>query len=115
MSNSNFLSRIRRLDNMIARWVMRHFYFIFFQVILVIIFVFWLSNTVQIIDINFQISKNNLLEKILLTQSINTSIIVILLLLNSFWMLYILGGIQRLRNLLRDISYNIGKLRNKNF
>jgi len=49
-----------------------------------------------------------------MTQSINTTIIVLLLLLNSFWMLYIFNGIQRLTSILKDVSYNITRLRNQN-
>jgi len=101
------------MDNLTAKWLMRHFYFLFFQVVLVVIFFFWLFNTIRVIDTSFQVSKSAVLERILMTQSVNTSIIVILLLLNSFWLLFIFNSIQRLSNLLKDISYNINRLRVK--
>ncbi|MBF0521670.1 MAG: hypothetical protein HQL24_01290 [Candidatus Omnitrophica bacterium] len=114
MMLEQFMNKVRYWDNLIAKWVMRHFYFMFFQVILVIISIFWLSNTIHVIDLNFQTAKASLLEKVLLAQTINTTIIVLLLLLNSFWLLYIFGGIQRLRTILRDITYHLSKMRCKN-
>jgi hypothetical protein len=113
MSFNDFMNQIRQWDNTIAKWLMRHFYFMFFQLVLVIIMVFWLTNTVHVIDVSFQISESSLLEQLAVAQSINTSIIVLILLLNSFWVLYVFNGIQRIRNVLKDINFNISKLRFK--
>jgi len=114
MQEKDFMSKIRTLDHRIARWLMRHFYFTFFQLVLFVIFVFWIFNTFTVIDTNFQADKDTLYERILLTQSINLTIASVLLILNSFWLLYIFNGIQRLGNLLKDISYNISRLRYRN-
>jgi len=112
MAFKDFMNRVRYLDNLTAKWLMRHFYFLFFQIVLVIIFLFWFVNLLGIIDVSFHLNKSNISEdRLLMTQSINMSILTILLLLNSFWMLYIFNVIQRLNNLLKDISYNITKLR----
>ena len=111
MSFNDLLNKIRHYDNMLARGMMRHFYFMFFQVILAIIFAVWFSNLLKVIDLAHYNADKSLVEEILLTQSINTTIIVILLILNSFWMLYIFNGMQRLGNLLKEISYNISRLR----
>ena len=89
---------------------MRHFYFMFFQIVLFIVFLFWFVNMFNVIDVNYQVSKSSVLERAIMTQSVNSTIMVLLLLLNSFWMLYIFNGIQRMMNLLKDINYNIHRL-----
>ncbi len=114
MTYKELMNKIRYLDNLTAKWIMRHFYLLFFQIVLVIIFLFWLFNTIRIIDLNFQISEKSIIEQILITQSLNTSIIVLLILLLSFWTLYIFNSIQLLRTILKDINYHIAKLRMKN-
>ena len=108
------MSKIRYWDNLTVKWLMRHFYFMFFQIVLFVIFLFWFVNMFNVIDTNYQISRTSVLERAVMTQSINATIIVLLLLLNSFWMLYIFNGIQRLTNILKDISYNINRLRIQN-
>lgn len=111
MAYKDFMAKIRYWDNLAAKWLMHHFYFMFFQIVLFGIFLFWFVNMFNVIDTNYQISRTSVLERAIMTQSINATIIVLLLLLNSFWMLYIFNGIQRLANILKDISYNINRLR----
>ena len=111
MAFKDFMNKVRYWDNLVAKWLMRHFYFMFFQFVLVIVFLFWFANTLNVVDANFQTSNNIVTEKLLSAQTINTTIIVLLLLLNSFWMLYIFNSIQRLGNILKDISYNLNKIR----
>ncbi len=110
----NFMNKVRYWDNLTAKWLMRHFYFMFFQIALFIVFLFWFVNMFTVIDANDQASAASTIERILATQSVNMTIMVLLLLLNSFWMLYIFNGIQRLLNSLKDINYNLNRLRNKN-
>ncbi len=114
MGLNDLMNKIRYWDNLTAKWLMRHFYFMFFQIVLFVIFLFWFVNMFNVIDTNYQISEASALERAVMTQSINTTIIVLLLLLNSFWMLYIFNGIQRLTSILKDVSYNITRLRNQN-
>lgn len=114
MAFKDFMSKIRYWDNLAAKWLMRHFYFMFFQIVLFVIFLFWFVNMFNVIDTSYQIPKTSLLERAVMTQSVNAAIIVLLLLLNSFWMLYIFNGIQRLINILKDISYNLNRLRLRN-
>lgn len=112
MSFNDFMNKVRHWDNLIAKWLMRHFYFMFFQLVLVVIFVFWMTNTINIIDLSFQTSREApVIEKLAVSQSVNMTIIVLLLLLNSFWLLYIFNSIQRIRNVLKDVNFNITKLR----
>jgi len=114
MSFKNFMTKIRYWDNLTAKWLMRHFYFMFFQIVLFIIFLFWFVNMFNVIDVNYQTSRSSVLERAIMTQSVNATIMVLLLLLNSFWMLYVFNGIQRITNLLKDINYNIHRLISKN-
>ncbi|OGX33834.1 MAG: hypothetical protein A3C36_01455 [Omnitrophica WOR_2 bacterium RIFCSPHIGHO2_02_FULL_52_10] len=114
MPFQDIMSKVRYLDNLAAKWLMRHFYFMFFQIVLFVIFLFWFVNMFNVIDTSYQVSSASALERAVMTQSINVTIIVLLLLLNSFWMLYVFNGIQRLANLLKDINYNINRLRIRN-
>ncbi len=113
MSYKNIINKINYWDRIVSKWMLRHFYFIFFQTVLVAIFIFWFINTIKMIDIGFQLSKDNIAEHILMNQSVNTSIIILLLLLNSFWLLYIFNTLQRLNNVVRDINYNFGRMKNR--
>ena len=115
MKYHDLLTKIRYWDNLTAKWFIRHFYFMFFQIILVAIFVLWFINLFGVIDAVLTPNEQTNLEKILTTQSINQTIIVFLMLLNSFWFLFVFNNIQRMRTLLRDISYHLSRLRfNKN-
>ena len=107
------MSKIHYWDNLVARWLMRHFYFMFFQVVLFVIFLFWFVNMFKVIDDSFRVKGATLLDQISATQSVNLTIIVLLLLLNSFWMLYMFNAIQRLNNTLKDISFGISRMRSK--
>jgi len=114
MAFKDLMIKIRYWDNLTAKWLMRHFYFMFFQIVLFIVFLFWFVNMFNVIDVNYQASRSSTLERAAMTQSVNTTIMVLLLLLNSFWMLYIFNGIQRMMNLLKDINYNIHRILTKN-
>ena len=114
MSYKDFLTKIRYWDNLTAKWLMRHFYFMFFQIVLFVVFLFWFVNMFHVIDASYQMAEAPPVDRAITTQSVNETIIVLLLLLNSFWMLYIFNGIQRITNVLKDISYNINRLRQQN-
>jgi hypothetical protein len=51
--------------------------------------------------------------RILSPLSLNLTIVVFLMLLNSFWMLFMFGAIQRIHNLLKDINYHLSRFRSK--
>lgn len=111
MKYNDLLTKIRHWDNLTAKWFMRHFYFMFFQIVLVAIFVIWFINLFGVIDTILSPAEQTTAEKILITQSINQTIIVFLMLLNSFWFLFIFNNIQRMRTLLKDVSYHLSKIR----
>ena len=111
MSFNNVMNKIRQWDNRSAQWMMRHFYMLFFEFILVGVFVFFFMNTFKIIDASDHIPKYDIQKSLLLAQTSNTSLIVVLLLCNSFWMLYIFNSILRLRGVLKNIDYNLSRRR----
>jgi len=113
MGYQDFLSKIRYWDNIIAKWMVRHVYILFLQIVLFIIFLFWFVNIFHVMDTSFSIDKANNIERMMSAQSINTAILVFLVLLNSFLMLYIFSSITRLRTVLRDIHYTISRFRAK--
>lgn len=109
MGLNDFMAKVRYWDNRSAKWMMRHFYILFFEVFLVSIFVWCFINNLKLIDVSSSVSQSNLMERLLLTQTINGVITLVLLLLNSFWMLFIFGNIIRFRSLLKEISFHLSK------
>ncbi|MCA9407780.1 MAG: hypothetical protein H6755_05300 [Candidatus Omnitrophica bacterium] len=117
MPFNDIMNKVRKWDNMTAKWLMRHFYLTFFQIVLFIIFLFWFVNMFNVIDSNYQAAKDSAIQRIMIAQSNNITIIVFLLLLNSFWMLFMFSSMQRIRSQIREMSYHISRLRfqsNKN-
>ncbi len=111
MGYQSFLTKIRHLDNATAKWMMRHFYFMFFQLVLVVIFFFWFFNAMQVIDINFRHEFTSTVEKLMMNQTISLTVVALLILLNSFWLLYIFSSMQRMTTILKDVSFHISRLR----
>ncbi len=114
MSWTDVMNKIRYWDHTFARWMLRHVYYMFFQLVLLVVFLFWLFNVFSVIEVTSQTEHGSTLEKILRTQSINTTVIVFLLFLNSFWLLYIFSSIQRIGNLLRDLNFQLSRSKIKN-
>ena len=115
MSYSDFLAKVRHLDNLAAKWMMRHFYWTFFQFVLIVIFIFWFKDTFDLIDASTDVSSKSTIERLVLTQSINVSLITVLTILNSFWMLFMFNGFQGFRNLLKDIRDNTQRMRYRDY
>jgi hypothetical protein len=111
MGYNDFMNKIRQWDNKMAQWMVRHFYILFFEIILVVIFVAVFINALKVIDVATDMQKSSLIERLLMTQSVNTLLIVILLLFNSFWILYIFNSLLRLRGILKNIDFNLSHRR----
>lgn len=107
MAVGGLMARIRYWDNRLAGWMMRHFYILFFEIILVAIFVVFFIITVNVINIGADTVKTSTSEKLLLMQSFNSLLITLLFLLNSFWMLYVFNGILRIRAVLKEIGFSL--------
>ena len=109
MGFNEFMAKVRQVDNRSAKWMMRHFYILFFEFFLVFIFLVFFVNVLRVLNIADDVSQTNVVERLLLSQSISALIIVILLLLNSFWMLYIFNSMIRSHGLLKEINFNLIK------
>ncbi len=105
MAFADFMNKVRQWDTQASRWMMRHFYILFFEFILIVIFFIFLMGTFRTIDIAQTSSKGNVIEQLLIQQSSSTHIIIVLMLLNSFWMLYMFSEVTRLKTILKDISF----------
>ena len=81
MPFSDFMNKVRQWDTQAARWMMRHFYILFFEFVLVVIFFVFLFSTFHTIDIAHDTSKDNIVEQLLVQQNTGTDIIIILMLL----------------------------------
>lgn len=112
MGQNDWMYKIKQWDNRAAQWMGRHFYIILFEVILVIIFLIAFINTLKLINASFSIQKDNITALLLLNQSINTTLIVMLLLLISLGVLNIINNNSRLRGVLKNIEFNLSKRRN---
>ncbi len=108
---SNIKAKIRYWESLSSRWIFRNFYTLFFEILLLAIFVIFFTQAIHVIGLMDDVSKTDIIEQLLLSQSINILIIVILLLLNSFLMLFIFNSVIRFRPLLKEISYNTGRPR----
>ncbi len=109
MPFNDMMNKVRQWDNRAAQWMIRHFYILFFEIILVVIFIGVFVNALKVIDVAIDIHKNDLIERLLLVQSVNTLLIAVLLLFNSFWLLYIFCGLLRIRNLLKNIDFSLSR------
>ena len=111
MSFQDVMNKIRYWDNLSAKWIIRHFYILFFEIVLIAIFIIFFFNITQLLDFMFDVQRDDLVQRLLLTDSINSSIIVLLLLLNSFWMLYLFSTLLRIQGTLKDVSFQLGRRR----
>jgi hypothetical protein len=111
MGFNDFMTKVRQWDNRSAQFIVRHFYILFFEIILVAIFIATFVNTLKIIDVNLDVQKSSIIERLLMAQTFNTLLIVILLLFNSFWILYIFNSLSRLRSILKNIDFNLSRNR----
>jgi hypothetical protein len=111
MAYKDFMNKLKQWDNRAAQWMGHHFYIILFEAILVLIFLFAFINGLKILNTSFDVQKNNVTDQLLLAQSFNSTLIVMLLLLISLGMLNIINSNSRLRNVLKNIEYNLTRRR----
>ena len=106
----DFMARVRYWDNRMAKWMIRHFYLLFFEIILVLAFVGLFVITIQAIDVHAEMN-NTPSERLLFLETVIFILISLLLLFNSFWMLYIFNEMIRMRSTLKEISFNLTRRR----
>ena len=109
---SDFANRIKQWDNRAAQWMGRHFYIILFEIILGIIFLFAFINGLKILNTGFNVQKSDITNQLLLAQSFNSVLIVMLLILISLGVLNVINSNGRLRGVLKNIEFNLSKRRN---
>jgi len=110
---NDLMAKIRYWDNQMAKWMIRHFYILFFEVFLVFVFVGLFVITLKVIDVTTEVQQG-VIERLLLFQSFNSILITLLLLLNCFWMFYIFNEIIRTRSTLKEINFNLLKRKSDN-
>lgn len=111
MPDNNFMNKVKQWDNRAAQWMGRHFYIILFEAILAIIFLFAFINALKILYASFDVQKNNVTDQLLLTQSFNSILIVMLLLLIALGLLNIINNNSRNRSILKNIEFNLSRRR----
>ena len=114
MAYNDLLNKVKQWDYRASQWMGRHFYIILFEAILVIIFLFAFINALKILNTSFGVQKNNVTEQLLLAQSFNSMLIVMLLILISLGILNIINSNSRFRNVLKNIEFNLNKRRTDN-
>ena len=114
MGNNDLMYKIKQWDNRAAQWMGRHFYIILFEAILAIIFLLAFINALKILNISFDVQKSSVTEQLLLTQSFNSTLVVMLLLLIALGILNIINNNSRLRGVLKNIEFNLSKRRTDN-
>ena len=114
MASNDLMNRIRQWDNRAAQWMGRHFYIILFEIILVIIFILAFINALKILNTSFDVPKNDITDQLLLSQSFNSTLVVMLLILIALGVLNIINNNSRLRGALKNIEFNLSKRRTDN-
>ena len=112
MASQSFINKLRQWDAKANQWFFRHFYLLFFQVILVIAFVIFFGLTLNLITLSPAVDRSDLLDRLLLSQNASTLLIAFLLILNSFWMLFMLTSLFRIRSVLKNVDFNLSRRRN---
>ncbi|MFH1360064.1 MAG: hypothetical protein ABIJ41_03395 [Candidatus Omnitrophota bacterium] len=109
MSFNDVMMKIRHWDNRAAKWMVRHFYLLFFEVLLGIIFVIFFVISIHAIDVGIDAAKEGIVERLLMLQTFGLSVLILLMLMNSFWMLYIFNSILRIRTLLKELNFHFSR------
>ena len=103
------MNKVRHWDKRSSQWFVRHFYILFFEIILVVVFFFFFANTINVLNVSSDVNSRSVLERLLVSQNINSLLILFLMLLNSFWMLFMFSGMLKIRNVLKDIDFNLSR------
>ena len=108
---NNTLNKIRQWDKHSNQWFSKNFSVLLFELVLAVIFVFFIDYMMNIIAISDQVKKASVTEQILMSQAGLMLLVVLLLLFNSFLMLYLFNNILRISGLLKNLDYHLGRRR----
>ncbi|MBF0620172.1 MAG: hypothetical protein HQL19_08400 [Candidatus Omnitrophica bacterium] len=102
-------NKIRQWDIRSNQWFSKNFSILIFELVLVVIFIFFIDNLVNLINISDSINHANIIERLMFSQSGLMLLIVLLLLFNSFLMLYLFNNMLRIRSVLKNMDFNLGR------
>lgn len=103
------MNNVRQWDSRSSQWFARHFYILFFELLLVGVFVFLFANIISVINITSDIDKHTTIERLLLAQNVSSLLILFLMILNSFLMLFLFSGFLRIRSILKNMDFNLSR------
>jgi len=109
MNFQDFMNSVKKLDKRSSQWFVRHFYVIFFEIILVVVFFLFFVVTINTLNTAADARYRTGVEQLLINQSIIGLLVLFLLLLNSFWILFMFSGILRQSNILKNIDFNLSR------
>ncbi|MBF0593495.1 MAG: hypothetical protein HQL22_00855 [Candidatus Omnitrophica bacterium] len=112
MNFNSFMNSVRQWDNRSSQWFIRHFYVLFFEMILIGAFVVFFILTINTINITADIQRNSIGERLLVNQNYLGLLLVFLMLVNSFWMLFMFAGMLKIRNVLKNMDFNLSRRNN---
>ena len=111
LSFNELANRLRQWDNRSNQWFSKNFSILFFEIILAAIFFFFINTMMDIFAISARVNRSNVMEQILLSQSGFMMIIILLLIFNSFLMLYLFSNMLRMRGILKNMDYTLSRRR----
>jgi hypothetical protein len=111
LSLSELANKLRQWDNRSNQWFSKNFSILLFEVVLAVIFFFFINNMMDVFTLSAQVSRSNIVEQILLSQAGFMMLIVLLLIFNSFLMLYLFSNMLRVRGILKNLDYTMSRRR----
>lgn len=105
-------SKLRQWDHRSSQWFTKNFSVLLFEVLLAFICFLLLNMMIDLFAIEGRVNKDNLTEQILLSQARLTQLIVMILIFNSFLMIYLFNNMIKIRGVLKNMDYNTSRRRN---
>jgi H+/Cl- antiporter ClcA len=111
LSFNELANKLRQWDNRSNQWFSKNFSILLFEIVLAIVFFFFINTMMDVFTISAQVSRSNILEQIMLSQTGFLMLIVLLLIFNSFLMLYLFSNMLRMRGILKNMDYSLSRRR----
>jgi hypothetical protein len=107
------MTRLRQWDNRSSQWFSRSFSIALFQMLLGMVFFFFVNIMLDVFSLGTEVKKATTVEQLLFSQSELMLLVVVLLIFNSFLMLYLFSNLLRIRGVLKNIDYSLGRRSDK--
>lgn len=111
LSFNELANKLRQWDNRSNQWFSKNFSILLFEIILGVIFFFFINNMMDVFTLSAQVDRSHIMEQIMLSQSGFMMLIVLLLIFNSFLMLYLFSNMLRIRGILKNVDYSLSRRR----